>query len=178
MNSFNSSDISHLEKCSDHDKIVHKRRSSVFHSRTVALDKDKEEEVDINADTGCMSKMPEEECFGLEEYVNSLRKERKEWIETYKRRKLERKSLMKQKLRLEEQGQCLDLSILSDSDKAFVLACPNYQHLYENTRKLSEMVLKISVLSQVVYKLNQRFILQMERRLGKVTKKVIETSES
>lgn len=124
-----------------------------------------------------MSETPQE-VFNFEEYVNSLKNERKEWLETYKRRKRERRSLTKQKLRLENDGQPLDLNLLSDSEKAFLLARPNYQNICKNANKLSETALKISMLNDMVYEVNKRFILQMEERLRKIKKRIIETSES
>lgn len=114
----------------------------------------------------------------MEQYICRLRNERKEWIETFRQRKAERKSLTKKKLRLESQGQPVDLTVLTDSEEAFVMARPNYQSICKNNKRLTEMTLKVSILNQTVYKLNQRFISQMEKRVGKITEKIMEMSES
>lgn len=120
----------------------------------------------------------QEEAFNLEEYINGLRNEREEWIRTFKRRKAEQKSLTKHKLRLESEGQPLDVNILPDSERTFVIARPDYQHICKSNKRLSERTLRVSVLNQMANVLNQRFIFQMEKRLGKVTEKVIQTSDS
>lgn len=95
-----------------------------------------------------------------------------------KQRKTQRKNLTKQKLCLENQEQLLDLNILSEYEKTFVTARPSYQHICKNYEKLSDMLVKLSVLYNLAYKLNQRFISQMERRLCKITDKIIKISES
>ncbi|XP_053986902.1 uncharacterized protein LOC128880640 [Hylaeus volcanicus] len=186
MDNLNQSDVSNSEKVLQEEKAVYKRRSLVFQSRMSTFDAYEgaqhiqgEKSVDSGDTTECPSKIQQETAFNLEEYIKSLREERKEWIETYKQRKAERRKLKKQKLYLDtEGGQPLDLSILSDSEKAFVTARPNYMLICKNNQKLTVTTSKISLLNQMIYELNERFILQMEKRLRKVTDKIIETSES
>ncbi|KZC13287.1 PREDICTED: uncharacterized protein LOC107191395 [Dufourea novaeangliae] len=180
MDNFSSPEASHSEKLLKHENAVHKRRSSIFQSRITVFDECEGNEKSLeNHDTNkYVSKTPEVEGFNLELYIRNLKEERKEWIETLRQRKAERKSLKKQKLRLENQGKSVDLITLSDSEKAFVTSRPDYQSICKSNKRLTEMALKVSILHHMVYKLNQRFILRMEKKLCRVTKKVIETSES
>lgn len=106
-----------------------------------------------------------------------MKNERKEWIDTLKQRKSQRKCLTKQKLCIENQGQTLDLSILTEFEKAFITARPNYQQICRNYKQMSDVALKISELQSIVYKLNEKFILQMEDKLHKLTDKIIEMSQ-
>ena len=178
MNDQNSSNVPHLEK------VVYKRRSSIFQGRTSVFDKDKSTQLTSDkcavTDAGAeqASEALQEDAFNLEEYINGLKNEREEWIRTLRRRKAEQKSLTKHKLRLESEGQPLDLNILPDSEKTFVIARPDYQHICKSNKRLSETTLRVSVLNRMANALNQRFIFQMEKRLGKVTEKVIRTSDS
>ena len=179
MNDQNSVDVPHLER------VVYKRRSSIFRGRTSVFDDDKSTQLTrsdkcADADAGAerASEALHEEAFNLKEYINALRNEREEWIRTFRRRKAERKSLTKHKLRLESEGQPLDVNILSDSERTFVIARPDYQNICKSNKRLSERTLRVSVLNQLTNALNQRFIFRMEKRLGKVTKKVIQTSDS
>ncbi|CAL7947966.1 unnamed protein product [Xylocopa violacea] len=175
--SLNASDDS--EKNAKYEKTVHKRRSSVFQRRSSAFDNREENEkvVDTRNAEKYVSNESQEETFNLEKYIISLRNERKEWIETLKQRKAQRRSLAKQKLRLEKEGQHLDLNILTERDKAFITARPNYQYICKNYKKLSDTTGKMSALYNQVYRLNQRFILQMERKLNRITDKIVATSE-
>lgn len=172
------------EKLSYEENIVYKRRSSVFQNRVSLFDEhegtqciESEKSMNNHDARECISSLPQEENFDLVEYINSLVNERKEWILTSRQRKNECRCLSKQKLHIENQGQPLDLNILSESEKAFVTACPNYRRICKTNNKLTDAAVKVSALNQVVYKLNERFILQMEKRLSILTDKVIKTSE-
>ncbi|XP_076654780.1 uncharacterized protein LOC143360096 [Halictus rubicundus] len=180
MDNCSLSDASHSEVPLNHEKAVQKRRSSIFYSRVIAFDQCEEDEkpVDNNDIKACASETPEVEVFDLEQYIHRLKNERTEWIKTWKQRKAERKSLTKKKLQLESQGQPVDLTALTDSEKAFVVARPNYQSICKKNKKLKETMLKVLMLHQMVYKLNQRFILKMEKRVSKIKGKIIEMSES
>ncbi|XP_076276554.1 uncharacterized protein LOC143207221 [Lasioglossum baleicum] len=180
MNNCSSSDASHSKMPLNHDTAVQKRRSSVFYNRVIAFDQYEEDEksLDNNDVKACVSETPQVEAFDLEQYICSLKNERTEWLKTLKQRRAERKSLTKQKLRLENEGQPVDLTALTDSEKAFVVARPNYQNIWKKNKKLRETTSKVLILNQMVYKLNQRFIFKMEKRLSKCTGKIIEMSES
>ncbi|XP_017880677.1 uncharacterized protein LOC108625295 isoform X2 [Ceratina calcarata] len=160
-----------IEESLINEPVVQKRRSSVFQSLQVAED---------DRTVGNSSKNPQlqEETFNLEEYIICLRNERKEWLETLKERKRQRRGLMKKKLSVESQGQHLDYSVLTEHEKAFVSAKPNYHDIYKNYKKLSDISLKTQLLRSLVYKLNRNFILQMEGRLQGATKKIIKESVS
>lgn len=134
--------------------------------------------VDDNETIKCVSEISQEKLFNLEKYIIDLRNERKKWIDTLKQRKIQRKNLTSQKLHLENQGQSLDFNILAEFGKTFVRAQPNYQHIYRNYTELLNMIKRILMLHNLTYKLNQKFILQMEKRLNNVTDKIIEISRS
>ncbi|KYN06698.1 hypothetical protein ALC62_02356 [Cyphomyrmex costatus] len=165
------------------ESTIHKRRSSIFHSRiSIARDHQQDDnEVTIN---GNRPDQKEEECnvknvkaFNLKEYTDKLKQERKDWQQEYRNRKVQRRNLTKQKLRTEGQGQILDINVLTEAERAFVLTRPNYEHICKNSQKLLNMALKISMLSQHVHKLNQRFMERMEGNISKATVNIIKISE-
>ncbi|XP_033326777.1 uncharacterized protein LOC117220676 [Megalopta genalis] len=174
------SDASHLEIPLNSDRVIHKRRSSVFQSRIVDFDQCEENQNSMDNDDmkHYASKTLQEDDFDFEQYIHNLKNERKQWITMLKQRKSERKRLLNQKLRLESQRQPFDLTVLTDSERAFVLARPNYQNIYENNKKLREKTVKLSILNQMVYRVNQKFISRMEVGLRKITEKIIEKTKS
>lgn len=119
----------------------------------------------------------ETEAFNLKKYIEKLREERKNWQKEYKSRKTQRKNLAKQKTNLERQGQAFDISILTESDRAFFLTRPNYELICQNSQKTLDTALKISILGQHIQKLNQKFMEKMENSISTVTKNVIKLSE-
>lgn len=132
----------------------------------------------LNEDKKECSTYTDAEIFNLKEYIEKLKQERKEWQQEYKFRKIQRKTLTKQKINLERQGQPLDTNALTESQRAFIAARPNYENICRNTQKLHDTVLKITTLNQLVCKLNQRFMEKMEDNIARTTKKVIELSET
>lgn len=117
------------------------------------------------------------EAFNLKEYIEKLKHERKTWQEECKKRKIERRSLTKDKESIERQGQVLDLNILSESERTFLLKRPDYEYICKNNQKLVDVALKISTLNQLIHKLNQRFMEKMESNISKATSNVIKMSE-
>lgn len=124
----------------------------------------------------CVEDVTRKENFDLQKYINDLRQERKLWQSTLKERKSKRRVLSKQKSVLVEQGQNFDSKALSVSERNFLSASPNYEYIYENNQKLSDMALKITLLNELVFKLNERFMVRMKEKLDKTTKKVIAMS--
>lgn len=119
----------------------------------------------------------ENETSNLKEYVEKLRQERKDWQQEYKNRKVQRRNLTKQKASVEGQGQVLNINILTETERTFILTRPNYEHICKNSQKLLDMALKISMLNQHVYKLNRRFMEQIEGNIAKATANIIKISE-
>ncbi|XP_014601667.1 PREDICTED: uncharacterized protein LOC106785573 [Polistes canadensis] len=170
------------------DKVTCKRRSLVFHSRTSKLFIDEElnevrnlENDDLLSDNKCKRQRVKDitgkESFNLQEYINDLKQERKLWQLKLKERKSKRRILTKQKSALENLGQNLDYKALSDSERSFLLAKPNYDYIYENSQKLSNRSLKVILLNELMFKLNDKFIIRMQEKLDKITKKIIEISK-
>lgn len=85
--------------------------------------------------------------------------------------------MTKQKTSVEGQGQVLDINILTEAERAFVLTRPNYEHIFKNSQKLLDLTLKISTLSQHVHKLNRKFMERMEGNISKATVNIIKISE-
>ncbi|KAI4501180.1 hypothetical protein M0802_003553 [Mischocyttarus mexicanus] len=169
------------------NKVIRKRRSLVFHSRTSKSLIDEElkeirnlENDDSLSDNKCkrprVSDITREESFNLQEYINDLKQERKLWQLKLKERKSKRRVLTKQKSALENLGQNLDYKALSDSERSFLSANPNYEYIYENSQKLSKTTLKVILLNELISKLNNRFMIRMKEKLDKTTKKIIEIS--
>lgn len=117
------------------------------------------------------------ETFNLKEYVGKLKQERKDWQQEYKNRKIRRKNLAKQKINLEKQGQPLDINILTESERVFLMSRPNYEHMCKSSKNLSNMALKISILNQLVCKLNKQFMKKMEDNISRATRDVIKMVE-
>ncbi|XP_036142410.1 uncharacterized protein LOC105833687 isoform X2 [Monomorium pharaonis] len=142
------------------ESTIHKRKSLVFHTRfSVARDHDKDvnDEVITNGNRFASNKDEETcntkndiEAFNLKEYIEKLKQERKDWQQEYRKRKTQRRNLIKQKISMEEQGQILDIN---------------------------DVALRISTLSQNVHKLNRRFMERMESNIAKATVQVIKISE-
>lgn len=192
MDNDQTCEASDAEKPARGETGIHKRRSLVFHSRAASSSEQEDTKGAEDAQETLQEEGPkdsdkkkrekkaeeEEEYFDLREYVAKLRRERRVWIETWKQRKAERKSLTAKKLSLEARGQSVDLNVLSDAERAFVLARPNYEQICESKEKLLAVAMKVATLNQLARKLNQRFISQMEEKLYDVTKRIIKISES
>ncbi|XP_018055205.1 PREDICTED: uncharacterized protein LOC108691804 [Atta colombica] len=174
-------DVSNFNEDFKSEKTIYKRRSSVFHARfSTARDHQDDNEVIINGNgpnqKECNAK-DAVEAFKLREYIDKLRQERKDWQQEYRNRKTQRKNLIKQKTSTEGQGQILDINVLTEAERAFVLTRPNYEHICKNSQKLLDVALKISKLSQHVHKLNEKFMERMKDNISKATANVIEISE-
>lgn len=115
--------------------------------------------------------------FNLKEYIEKLRQERKDWQQEYKNRKNQRKTLIKRKANIQAQGQTLDMTVLTESERAFLVARPNYEHICGNSQRLLDVALKISTISQLVQSLNERFVDRMENNISIATRNIIEISE-
>lgn len=85
--------------------------------------------------------------------------------------------MTKQKTSAEAQGQILDINVLTETERTFVLTRPNYEHICKNSQKLLDVALKLSTLSQHVQKLNRRFMERMESNVSKATVNIIKMSE-
>ncbi|XP_032672828.1 uncharacterized protein LOC116844852 [Odontomachus brunneus] len=177
------SQVSHLDEEYRSAKIIHKRRSSIFCRQNITFNQQENDNKITTNKTELASNEYEEdtqtgvESFDLEKYIEKLKQERKDWQQEYKKRKSQRKNLTKQKAIAESQGQLLDLNILTKSERAFIRARPNYEYICKNSQKLSDVALKISTLSQVVNKLNQRFMEKMENNISRASRDIIEMLE-
>lgn len=117
------------------------------------------------------------EFSNLKEYIEKLKQEKQDWQQEYKNRKSQTRNLTKQKTSMETQGQVLDLNLLTESDRAFLLERPNYEYICRNTQKLLDMTLEISTLSQIVHKFNEKFMEKIQDSMDKATKSLIKMSE-
>lgn len=173
-------DTSHFNKECKSEKTVYKRRSSIFHTR-VDQSKDNEGSPGNRFSSSKVNKESiaenETETFNLKKYIEELRQERKDWQKEYKSRKTQRKNLAKQKTSLEKQGQAFDISILTESDRVFLLTRPNYELICQNSQKTLDAALKISLLGQHIQKLNKKFMEKMESNISTTTKNVIKLSQ-
>ncbi|XP_050453289.1 uncharacterized protein LOC126852493 [Cataglyphis hispanica] len=175
-------DVSHFDE-ERKEKAVYKRRSSIFQTRIATCDQTKGNEGTSNKNRFSPNKVNKEcivqndETFNLKEYIEKLKQERKDWQKEYKNRKIQRKNLTKQKTSVAEQGQVFDINVLTESDRVFLLTCPDYEHICQNSRKTLDAALKISTLSQHIQKLNKKFMEKMENNISIVTKNVIKLSE-
>ncbi|EFN67675.1 hypothetical protein EAG_00737 [Camponotus floridanus] len=174
-------DTSHFNKECKSGKTVYKRRSSIFHTR-IATDQAKDNEGPPDGNKFSPSNINKEgiaenktETFNLKKYIEELRQERKAWQKEYKSRKTQRKDLAKQKTSLEKQA--FDISILTESDRAFLLTRPNYELICQNSQKTLDAALKISLLGQHIQKLNKKLMEKMENNISTATKNVIKLSE-
>ncbi|XP_072765556.1 uncharacterized protein [Anoplolepis gracilipes] len=176
-----TADVSHFDEECKSEKIVYKRRSSIFHTQIITCDQTQgtpgNKILSNKVDKECIAQN-DAKAFNLKEYVEKLRQERKDWQKEYKNRKTQRKNLTKQKTSVEGQGQVLDINILTESDRSFLLTRPNYEYISQNSQKTLDAVLKISILSQHVHKLNQKFIEKMETNIYTATKNVIKLSKN
>ncbi|KAG7197867.1 hypothetical protein KM043_001678 [Ampulex compressa] len=186
MNNCNAIDISVLEDQQEAEKVSYKRRSSIFQTRVINFKRCAEEDAESDENLReklesreeyILDEVKEQGTFNLSQYVESLRKERKLWQERWKERKSQRRNLVKQKARMEEEGQSLDLNLLSDAERVFVASRPNYEHIHKNTKRLTNVASKIIILNQLVQRLNQRFTSKLEEETYNFTRQIIKISE-
>lgn len=85
--------------------------------------------------------------------------------------------MTKEKASMEMEGQTLDINILSDSERAFLSKRPDYEYICKNSKKLLNVALKISMLNQLIHKLNVRFVEEMESKISKATRTLVKMSE-
>ncbi|XP_066590486.1 uncharacterized protein [Prorops nasuta] len=163
-------------------ETTQKRRSLVFHSRRSLMRRDgvaaveKEnfqmEESDVTKKKGS-NLDKHKETFDLVEYTNTLRIERRKWLRYYKERKSDRKQLEIERAYTIEHGPDFDLNLLSSSQKSFLLAAPNYEHIYKQNKKLLDITIKVSPLSQLIEKQKEQCISNLENRIHETTKTII-----
>ncbi|XP_020300084.1 uncharacterized protein LOC109863861 [Pseudomyrmex gracilis] len=179
-------DITNNDDCTS-EKIVSKRRSSIFHTKTLACDEDKDDtkysgnrnEILINQVSDKSRECNEHnttKTFNLEEYIERLREERKNWQREYKDRRTQRKNLLKQKASLEGQGQIIDINALTERERNFLLTRPNYEHICKNSQKLLDTAIKLSTLGELVNTMHIRFMKKMENNILATTKSIIKMS--
>ncbi|XP_015596974.1 uncharacterized protein LOC107268571 [Cephus cinctus] len=172
------------EKSPQSQKIIQKRKSAIFQRRSLAPPI-----IDSNCTTNfndgmkqlcdveCTKDNEIEEAFNLQEYIQSLKQERKLWQEKLSSRKRQRKDLTKQKDNILRSGQDLDLNVLSESERSFLLARPNYEHICSNGIKLSDVTDKVVMLNKCVHRLNNIFIQMMEDKVKDVTITIIRETD-
>ncbi|EZA48884.1 hypothetical protein DMN91_005698 [Ooceraea biroi] len=181
-----TADVSNCDEEHKPEKTVYKRRSSIFHTQSITCDEASAGAGEIingkrkftpEENKGDLNVQNDVDTFNLKEYTKKLKDERTNWQEEYRRRKIERRDLAKEKASMEEEGQTLDINILSESERTFLLKRPNYEYFCKNNQKLLDVALKISMLNQLVRKLNQRFMEKMEDNISQSTRSIIEMSE-
>ncbi|KAH0564327.1 hypothetical protein KQX54_011442 [Cotesia glomerata] len=118
-----------------------KRRSSIFQSRASQRHFDVDSQDESEAQEGNAQKEPDE--FNLEEYVNSLKAEYEEWKKTLKERKHQRRLLAKQEEALKG-GVELDFNVLTESDREFIQARPNYGAICEKINDVMPIAVKVA----------------------------------
>ena len=113
------------------------------------------------------------EPFDLRGYIDSLKHEKKSWHDFYQELKVRNRKLVKKKALIEQNGQDVDLSVLSESERNFIEARPNYEHIVKSSKTLVDMAVKVAVLNQQCNNLNKRFKSKLEGRIQDATAKVI-----
>ncbi|XP_012269770.1 uncharacterized protein LOC105694034 [Athalia rosae] len=114
-----------------------------------------------------------EQPFDLEKYINRLEHERSMWKQTLLERKRQYKSLLKQSTNQQQHEQDLDLSVLSENERTFLLVRPNYEHICVKANNLSTLAAEITILNDHVTHLHNRSILRAQKKLDNLTSKVM-----
>lgn len=109
----------------------------------------------------------------MQKYINDLKQERKEWKRTFRQRERQHKALLKQTTNMHQREQELDLNVLSESERSFLLSRPNYEHIYEKAKKLGLMALETKLLNEHVMHLHKQHMLRAQKKLDDLTTRVI-----
>ena len=114
-----------------------------------------------------------EEPFDLRAYIDSLKREKKAWNEVLQERRNQYRDLVTKKAMVENNGQEIDLSVLTESERNFIEARPNYEHIVKSSKALVDMAVKVTILNQHCTQLKERFLENMEKKIKEATKKII-----
>nr|XP_046472734.1 uncharacterized protein LOC124214485 [Neodiprion pinetum] len=112
--------------------------------------------------------------FDIEKYIVDLEEERKIWKETLLDRKRQYKSISKQTSNLQCCKQEVDLNVLSESERTFLLVRPNYEHICEKAKKLCIMADETRIYYNQMTHLHNQCMLKARRRLDALTTKIID----
>ncbi|XP_046739726.1 uncharacterized protein LOC124407535 [Diprion similis] len=112
--------------------------------------------------------------FDIEKYIADLEEERKIWKQTLLDRKRQHKSISKQTSNLQRCEQDLDLNVLSESERTFLLVRPNYEHICEKAKKLRIMAAETRIFCNQMTHLHNQCMLRARRKLDALTTKIID----
>lgn len=131
-----------------------------------------------NENEKCSDDTEDKEYVDLPSYIKKLRNERQEWKATLNARKSRRRNLQKQKAVVKKNRVDLDVSILSEDERSFLLSRPSYQHICRNIKILADAAVKIATLNREIDVLNDRLTMKMEQKLLDATKSIIYMSSA
>jgi len=156
-------------------KSTYKRRSSVF----LHVPRNIEDSLnDEDEERKSRSDKTDDKDFDLPVYINKLRNERKAWKETLRMRKSKRRNLQKQKTNLQRREVDLDINILSETERSFLLARPSYERICKNIKTLADAAAKIVTLNRQIDNLNDKLALKVEEKLQDATRNLIKMSNA
>ncbi|XP_008212482.1 uncharacterized protein LOC100119765 [Nasonia vitripennis] len=136
------------------EKKVNKRRSSIFKRQSIVPPQDQDLEntnatEEISHESKKFKPLKDEETkFDIIKYIESLKKEDKKWREEYAKRKTRVHELTKREKIVQQTGQKLDITVLSDSERAFLATKPDYEEFNKNLFQLHAMATKVTFLNR------------------------------
>ncbi|XP_033226918.1 uncharacterized protein LOC117179345 [Belonocnema kinseyi] len=163
-----------------------KRRSSIFQRRSVLLTAPDNEtaETDETTTTNVIYPAPtieecqnmdeeREESFDLRAYIDSLKREKQDWHEVLQERRTRYRNLLKKKAMIEKNGQEVDLSLFTESERNFIEARPNYEDIVKSSKSLVDMAVRVTILNQHCTRLHATFYEKMDKKIKEAKAKII-----
>lgn len=114
-----------------------------------------------------------EESFDLRAYIDNLKREKQDWHEVLQERRTQYRNLLKKKAMVEKNGQEVDLSLFTESERNFIEARPNYENIVKSGQSLVDMAVKVTILNQHCTRLHERFYEKMDKKIKEARTKII-----
>ncbi|KAJ8680846.1 hypothetical protein QAD02_016633 [Eretmocerus hayati] len=177
MNATEESDENSVSLAKD---MKSKRRSSIFNRQSMG-NLDHEIETSDSEEISHESKKiklaeSNKASFDLRKYIDSLKEEKKQWKKEYAKRKTQVKELSKSSQN-QETSATLDLSCLSDSERAFLAARPDYEEFNRNVFQLHALATKVTYLNSLAESLFEKSIMKMQSDVKNATQRVIKLAD-
>jgi len=157
---------------------MNKRRSSVFQRQSIGPKEQDLESTNITEEISHETKKLKlqnvSESFDLKKYIDALKEEDKKWREVYAKRKSRVQDLIK---RDKNQQQSFDISCLSDSERVFLKAKPDYEEFNKNVFQLHAMATKVMFLNSCAENFSEKSAKKLKNETDTIMRRIINLSE-
>ena len=112
------------------------------------------------------------EVFNIRKYIDNLTEEDKKWREEYAKRKSRTQDLAKRD-KNKEHKQKLDITCLSDYDRAFLAAKPDYEQFNKNLFQLHTMATKVTYFNMCAEHFCERSMVKLQNDTDDAVRRII-----